>query len=539
MKYKLDGTTLSEAKADVVVLGIFQGENVADVLQALDGKFSDSDHFLQLIADAAREDKFLGKTGQMASFPTYGQIRAKKLFLAGLGPARSSNPAQARKLSANLARRFKSGMTPERVIFFLRAEAMPGTADSVTGRSRSSASASPKRKAKPKTPPTPADISGADAEAYAQAIVEGWKLGSYSFDKYKSGKKDLNGHTGELTIGFNGLKLTEKQLAAACTAGDVIAEATNLARRLIAEPASYMTPSRLAEEARAIAKSGTLTCKVLDSAQMEKLGMGSILGVARGAKEPPRFIVLKYVASTSKRTIALVGKGVTFDSGGLSLKPAQSMEHMKYDMSGAAAVIATMQVVSKLKPNVSVLGVVAATENMPGDGALHPGDVLTSMNGKTIEVNNTDAEGRLVLADALTYSCRQGADELIDIATLTGAVVSALGRVAAGIMGSDQKLVDNLIAAGQRAGEKLWQLPLFDEYKEGLKSDIADLKNAGSRGEAASSSAGMFLKEFVDGKPWAHLDICGPGWLDKDRDECNKGGTAFGVRTLSHYLLGL
>jgi leucyl aminopeptidase len=539
MKYKLNGSTLSEAKADVVVLGIFQDENIADVLQSLDREFPATLGFLQQIADAAREDKFLAKMGQIAYFPTYGQIRAKKLFLVGLGQAVGGNAALARKLSANLAKRFRSGTTPERVIFFLRGLAIPSTADSVTTKSPTTALAGTKRKAKATQTTAPALISGPQAAACAQAIVEGWKLGSYTFDKYKSGKKNLNGHAAELTIGFNGLKLTEKQLAAACTAGDVIAEATNLARRLIAEPASYMTPSRLAEEAKAIARAGSLTCKVMDSAQMEKLGMGSLLGVARGAKEPPRFIVLKYVAAKSKRTIALVGKGVTFDSGGLSLKTAPGMEHMKYDMSGAAAVIATMQVVSQLKPNVSVLGLVAATENMPGDGALHPGDVLTSMNGKTIEVNNTDAEGRLVLADALTYACRQGVDELIDIATLTGAVVSALGRIAAGIMGSDQKLVDNLIAAGQRAGEKLWQLPLFDEYKEGLKSDIADLKNAGSRGEAASSSAGMFLQEFVEGKPWAHLDVCGPGWLDKDRDECNKGGTAFGVRTLCHYLLDL
>jgi leucyl aminopeptidase len=174
---------------------------------------------------------------------------------------------------------------------------------------------------------------------------------------------------------------------------------------------------------------------------------------------------------------------------------------------------------------------------MPGDNALHPGDVLTAMNGKTIEVNNTDAEGRLVLADALTYACQQGADELIDIATLTGAIVTAIGRAAAGIMGTSQNLIDGLIDAGSEAGEKYWQMPLYDEYKEALKSDIADLKNAGSRGEAGSSAAGMFLKEFVDGKPWAHLDIAGPAWLDKDKDENNKGGTAFGVRTLSHYLL--
>jgi leucyl aminopeptidase len=298
-----------------------------------------------------------------------------------------------------------------------------------------------------------------------------------------------------------------------------------------------MTPTRLAAEAQRIGTDNNLSVKILHPAQVEKLGMGALLGVAKGAKEPLRLIVLKYTAAKSKKTIGLIGKGITFDSGGLSLKTAVGMEHMKYDMAGAAAVLAAMQVIGQLKPNVSVLAVIASTENMPGSNALHPGDVLKSMNGKTIEVNNTDAEGRLILADAITYALREGVDELIDIATLTGAVVSALGRVAAGIMGSDQTLVDNVIASGKLCGEQFWQLPLFVEYKEGLKSDIADLKNAGSRGEAGSSSAAMFLKEFAEGKPWAHLDIAGVGWTERERDEICKGGTGFGARTLSNYVL--
>ncbi len=222
-----------------------------------------------------------------------------------------------------------------------------------------------------------------------------------------------------------------------------------------------MTPTRLADEAKLIAKNEALTCKILDRPQIEKLGMGSFLGVARGAKEEPRFIVLKYSAAKAKRTVALIGKGITFDSGGLSLKPAQGMEHMKYDMSGAAIVLATMQAIGRLKPNVSVLGVIAATENMPGDHALHPGDVLRAMNGKTIEVNNTDAEGRLILADALVYACRRNVDELIDIATLTGAVVTALGRIAAGIMGSDESLIRRLIEASEKGRRKVVAIATF------------------------------------------------------------------------------
>jgi len=496
MEFKQEKAALSRIDSDAVYLGIFQDELPEKVISRLDRHFPPS--FIKQLGQVCQSERFKGKTGQLVQLPTYGQIRCGKLVLWGLGKLQEYNHGSVRKQAANVARQLSNSNGQTNACLYLR------------GNNRS--------------------------EKHVQTAVEGCLLGSYSFKKYKSSKEDGQKSNLEF-VSIGGVELTPGRFNRAAGAGRVIAEATNLARDLIAEPASYMTPTRLAQEARRAARASSLTFSVFDAGQLEKMGMGCLLGVARGAREPAKFIVMRYAAARAKKLLAIVGKGITFDSGGLSLKTAQGMEHMKYDMSGAAAVIATMQAMGKLKPAINLLGVIAATENMPGGAALHPGDVLVAMNGKSVEVNNTDAEGRLILADALCYACQQGPDQVIDLATLTGGCVTALGRVAAGIMGNDQELVDRLIAAGNEAGERLWQLPLFDEYKESLKSDIADLKNSGSRGEAVSSAGGMFLREFVDNKAWAHLDIAGPAWLDKDRDECNKGGTAFGVRLLCQYIL--
>lgn len=497
MKYRIEKSPLSQIQSDALVVLAFQDEELAEFLKSADSDKKAAE-FYQKVVNAAADENFAGKVGQTLSLPTYGELASKRIFLAGLGKRASCDTTVIRKLAANMARRLLANDKNKTVSFFVRAD----------------------------------DETAANK---LQALVEGWTLGGFTFMKYKSAKDDKRAEIQEISIaGWNG---DDDGFNAACKLGETIGNATNFARGLIAEPACFMTPTRLSEEAQRIAASHKLECRIIDADEAREMGMGSFLGVARGAKEPCKFMALKYDAPGAKRTVAVVGKGITFDSGGLSLKPAQSMEHMKYDMSGAAAVLGIMDVIGTMRPGVSVLGIIASTENMPGDNALHPGDVLTAMNGKTIEVNNTDAEGRLVLADALTYACKQGADELIDIATLTGAIVTALGRVAAGVMGTDQQLLERLMRSAGEAGEKLWQMPLFDEYKESLKSDVADLKNAGSRGEAGSSSAGMFLREFVEAKPWAHLDIAGPGWMDKDKDETNKGGTAFGVRTLCYYLL--
>ncbi len=424
-------TDIGSIKADLLIIGVFAQENIADVLAEsklsnASGKNVDK-HLLDSLSKMAAEEGFAGKAGQQVILPTYDKAPFKRLLLVGLGSASEVGAAAFRKLGVQGAKRMASISSASAAVSKTKAANV-----SLCLRVSSSAKGKSAKKG----------ASSFSAAAGLEAVVEAWILSSFSFLKYKSVKDDdkaANQKADSLNLTLHvqasGLDLaTVKKVSEKAIA---IASATNMARTLIAEPPSYMTPTRLAAEAQRIASAHSLSVKVLQPAQVEKLGMGALLGVAKGAKEPLRLIVLKYTAPKAKKTIGLIGKGITFDSGGLSLKTAVGMEHMKYDMAGAAAVLAAMQVIGQLKPNVSVLAVVASTENMPGSNALHPGDVLKSMNGKTIEVNNTDAEGRLILADAITYAIREGVDELIDIATLTGAVVSVLGRVAAGIMVSD------------------------------------------------------------------------------------------------------
>jgi leucyl aminopeptidase len=300
-------------------------------------------------------------------------------------------------------------------------------------------------------------------------------------------------------------------------------------------PGNRCPPRRIAEEAEAIAKRHRLGITVLDKAAIVKEGMGALLAVAQGSAEEPRFIALEYKGSDAA-PVVLVGKGVSFDSGGISIKPAASMEDMKYDMSGAAAVLGTFEMLGRLRPKLHVVGLIPSAENMPSGTAFRPGDVVTSHFGKTIEVVNTDAEGRLLLADALSYARRYQPACAVDIATLTGAIGIALGAPAAGLMGSDEGLVQALVAAGQRAHERAWPLPLWDEYRELNKSEIADVKNSGGRA-AGSISAAWFLREFVEGFPWAHLDIAATAYTDREDAATSKGPTGMGVRLLSEFLL--
>jgi leucyl aminopeptidase len=546
MQYKLYSSADSSADVDVTVIGIFQDENVAQALRAVASETGLlKDELIDNIAKAAVYEKFVGKVAQQLFLPTYEAAPSKKILLYGLGASHSWNSSFTRKMAAVAAKSLRANQAKSVTVVLRDAEKVSATAGGGTfndGESENVDKADKAEGGKESASDRPVNfvkLSEAQATEHVRAFAEGWTLGNFSFKKYKTTADARETADVETSFAFTGVGLSNEQIDSEGRLGEIIAVATNQARRWIAEPPAYMTPSRLAEEAETIANKHGLKCQIMDAHEIEKLGMGSFLGVARGAKEPLKFIIMKYDAPNASKTVGIIGKGITFDSGGLSLKPATSMEHMKYDMSGAAAIIAAMQVVGERKPSVSVLGLVAAAENMPGSGALHPGDILTAMNGKTIEVNNTDAEGRLVLADAMTYAVQQGVDEMIDLATLTGAIVTALGRAAAGIMGNNQTLIDNVIKYGARAGEKLWQMPMYDEYKESLKSDVADLKNAGARGEAGSSAAAMFLQEFCGGKPWAHLDIAGPGWMEKSRDELNKGGTAFGVRTLCYYLLDL
>jgi leucyl aminopeptidase len=549
MQYKLYSSNGNGSgdTSDITVIGVFQDENIGALLQSVSKETSwVTEELSTKIAQSAGDEKFVGKANQHLSLPTYGAGSSKKVVLYGLGAGSAFTTTTSRKMAANIVKTLKPGQTTKVNILLRDFAAADGTASSGEAKPvdtgiGSSEKSGEKTEKKDTTAKVIAlrKLGATAAKEHLRAFAEGWSLGGFSFNRYKTTDSEEKKGDVDATVDFAGLQLDEAEVKNQCKLGESIAAATNLARKLIAEPPAEMTPTKLAENAQAIANAHGLECKLLGQKEVEALKMGSFLGVAKGAKEPLRFIILKYTAPGAKKTVAIVGKGITFDSGGLSLKPAASMENMKYDMAGAAAVIAAMEVVGAVKPAVSVLALVAATENMPGSGALHPGDVLTAMNGKTIEVNNTDAEGRLVLADALTYAAQQGVDEIIDLATLTGAIVTALGRAAAGIMGNNQALIDGVIKSGAKAGEKFWQMPLYDEYKDYLKSDIADLKNAGARGEAGSSAGGMFLQEFCGGKAWAHLDIAGPGWMEKPRDELTKGGTGFGVRTLCYYLLGL
>jgi len=370
------------------------------------------------------------------------------------------------------------------------------------------------------------------------ALVEGIHLAGYRFTEHR--RDDRPSRLGSVLILGPALEagpeVTTALAEAATLAGFVLD-----ARDLVNQPPSVATPSHLATYARGIARGVPgLTVAVWDAARMAREGVAGVLAVARGAKEPPRFIVMRYDPKGATRHVALVGKGITFDSGGLSLKPPKSMETMKSDMGGAAAVLAAVGAVATLGLPVRVTGFVPATENLPGHAAQKPGDVIRYANDKTVEVLNTDAEGRLVLADGLVLASREKPDAIIDLATLTGAARVALGAAYAIVMGDDQALVGALSCAGEGAGERIWQLPLAaDVYGDDLKSSVADLRNIGQGPEAGAIVAGLFLQHFVDGAAWAHLDIAGPAFAEKETPECPRGGSGFGVRLLVDYLRGV
>ena len=364
-----------------------------------------------------------------------------------------------------------------------------------------------------------------DRGVAAEALAEGAVLGAYRFTKYKSEARPSKLES--LVLVGRGAKVQT-----GADRGARIASAVSLARDLVNEPAGAMTPSRLADVAIEIAEREGLAVTVLDEVAIANEGLGGLQGVAQGSDQPPRLIELVYDPPGARSTVALVGKGITFDSGGLSLKTADGMETMKTDMSGAAAVLATMSVLPALAPKVKVIGIMPTTENMPSGHAIKPGDVLKIRNGKTVEVLNTDAEGRLVLADGLSLAVEAGVDAIVDLATLTGACMVALGRTIAGLMGNDEAWVEQVGDAAARAGEKVWPLPLPDEYRKKIDSEVADIKNTGGDRYGGALTAGLFLKEFVADVPWAHLDIAGPARSEEDDAYTPKGASGFGVRTL-------
>jgi len=369
-----------------------------------------------------------------------------------------------------------------------------------------------------------------DLQTIAQAIVEGALLGAYQFNYYKTNKLTLGGIEDFILVENEAKKRTI--ITHGIERGEIIGKSVNLARDLVNHPAIYMTPTQMAVQAKFIAEENHLKISILERADMEKKGMNTLLAVAQGSSESPKMIVLKYIGDASNPNFtAFVGKGVTFDSGGISIKPSLNMGEMKSDMAGGATVLGTMLGIGKLKPKVNILGIIPCTENMPSGHAYKPGDVISSMSGKTIEIITTDAEGRLILADAITYAQQLGATQIIDLATLTGACVVALGNVTSGIISNNKDLCNQVLAAAEYTGEKMWELPNFAEYKEQFKSDIADLKNSGGR-MAGAITAGLFIAEFVNDIPWVHIDIAGTADRNETSGYHGKGGTGVGVRTL-------
>ncbi len=365
-----------------------------------------------------------------------------------------------------------------------------------------------------------------------QALTEGAVLANYEGTSYKTSDGAL------AWLDHVEIRVADKADGKAVERGRVLAEATNVARALSNEPGNVLTPREFAERAAKLARNADLSVEVLDEKKIAQLKMGMLMGVARGSSEPPRLVVLRYEPKkpAHKAVLGLVGKGITFDTGGISIKPSENMDKMKDDMSGGAAVLCALMAVAKLRGPVRCIGIIPTTENMPGGRAMKPGDILTSAEGKTVEVLNTDAEGRLILGDAMWYARKLGVTHLVDIATLTGACVVALGKTTSGLFGRPTTWVEQVRRASERAGDRSWPMPLFDDYKELLKSEIADFTNTGGRAGGAISAA-VFLKEFAGDLPWVHMDIAGTAWAEEAKPYQPKGATGVGVRTLAELAL--
>ncbi len=481
---------IQEQETELIVVNLFEGVSqpggaTGAVDKALGGQISD------LIASG----DFKGKLNDTALLYTRGEVPAKRVLIVGLGKQEQFDLDKVRQVAATAARKARSlGITQYATILH------------------------------------GAGAAGLDAAMAAQALAEGTILSQYRFTQHMTEKKN-----GEDERELEKVSIvvmsdeTAQQAKEGAAAGVQIAEAVNWARDLVNQPANYATPSILADEARRMAKAYGLKFQALGPAEMRTLGMGALLGVAQGSAQ-------EYNGrSDDTAPVVLIGKGLTFDSGGISIKPSEGMEKMKGDMAGAAAVFGAMRAAAALKVPRRIIGLVPATENMPSGTAYKPGDVVKAITGKTIEVISTDAEGRLILADALGYAQRYRPAGVVDLATLTGACVVALGTIAAGLFSNDDALAARIEAASKTTNEKVWRMPLWDEYAEQIKSDVADVKNTGGR-PAGSITAAKFLEKFAEDMPWAHLDIAGPAAVEKDSPYQPKGGTGFGVRLLVQML---
>jgi leucyl aminopeptidase len=492
MDLRVTDTSLLQWTGDGLAIGLFeeQGE-LAGEWATLDQQLSGT------LKELISEVEFKGKEGSSASARVGSGSGVRKIILVGLGKADGLKLNSLRRAAAAAARAAK--------------------------------------KEKCKTLGISLPIWNQDAALSAQAIAEGIELALHQDTRFKSEAEDTKGPPVE-RVELLGLAGQE----AAVVRARQVSSGVILARELVAAPANYVTPITLAETAQQMAQDYGLTLEILEKDDCEKLGMGAFLGVAQASDLPPKFIHLTYTPKgVARRKLAIIGKGLTFDSGGLNIKGAGSgIEMMKTDMGGAGATLGAAKAIAQIQPDVEVHFISAATENMISGHAIHPGDILTASNGKTIEINNTDAEGRLTLADALVFAEKLGVDAMVDLATLTGACVVALGDDIAGLWSPSAAIAQELIQAGALAGEKIWQMPMEEKYFEGLKSGIADMKNTGPRPGGAITAA-LFLKQFVKETPWAHLDVAGPVWADKEQGYNSAGATGYGVRTLVNWVLGV
>jgi leucyl aminopeptidase len=494
MQITLETKPFATLETDALVSYVFEN---TDPVQ---GRIAELDQFTDgLLRKLATSGELTGKTLEMTLVHAPRGLKAARLLLVGAGKRDKFDTAVLRKV-AGAALRYLKSRGVKQFAFVLR--------------------------------------ENESVEAAAQAVAEGALTANFESDKYKTDKKDAKSVDSIILTGF-----PEQDRAAAergLARGRVIAESQNFARDLINEPSNKLTPMTLAEKAEAMAKEAGLSVEILDEKRIADLKMGALLSVAQGSVEPPRMMVVTYTPSNPKPgapVIGLIGKAVTFDTGGISIKPSDGMEKMKYDMAGGATMLGVMRALAALKPNVKVICVVPSTENMPGGRAQKPGDIQTAMSGKTIEVLNTDAEGRLILADGIHYAKQLGATHLIDAATLTGAIVVALANVNVGVFGSDQPFTDKFLASAKAAGEKMWQMPLDDEYREFIKGTVADIQNIGSGKGGGAITGAMFIKEFTGDSPWIHLDIAGTAWNDDAKPWLAKGPTGVALRTLINLVM--
>ena len=494
MQITLENRAHAEIETEALVTYVFEESSpiqgrVAEIDKAAGG----------LLQKLAGSGEITGKTLEFTLIHGPAGMKAARLLLVGAGKKEQFNSATIRKI-AGAALRYLKARSVKRFAFLAR--------------------------------------EGDATQESAQAFAEGTITADFETDKYKTEKK--NGKNIE-TAALAGYSAAEKSAGEKGLAqGNVIAEAQNFTRDLVNEPSNKLTPRILAEKAEAMAKSAGLSVDILDEKRIAAMKMGALLSVAQGSVEPPRMMVITYTPANVKAgapVIGLVGKAVTFDTGGISIKPADGMEKMKYDMAGGATMLGVMRALAALKPGVKVICVVPSTENMPGGKAQKPGDIQTSMSGKTIEVLNTDAEGRLILADGVHYAKQLGATHLIDAATLTGAIVVALANVNVGVFGTNQAFTDKLLASAKASGEKMWPMPMDDEYREFIKGSFADIQNIGSGKGGGAITGAMFIREFAGDTPWIHLDIAGTAWNDEAKPWLAKGPTGVALRTLVHLVM--